>query len=191
MEMGVLGPLWYYLTRKLRLEGLSDMAIARGSAGVATLVVQLRRNRKTDAAAIGHTLAKMNFGQKFIYLVDEDIDVRDPEAVNWAISSRVDPQRDIRLIDGINTFQLDPSVVARSRADGVGLAEPPYPSSLAVVDATIKTKVPEISIPGASWMEAVRKRWDEFQLPPLLPRRRLQRLLDTHSDSGMDWPSGR
>jgi len=188
MEMGVLGPLWYYLTRKLRVEGLSDMAIARGSAGVATLVVQLRRDRKSEASAIGHTLAKMNFGQKFIYLVDEDIDVRDPEAVNWAISSRVDPQRDIRLIDGVNTFQLDPSVLARARADGVSLTEPPYKSSLAVVDATLKTKVPEISIPGASWMEAVRARWDEFQLPVLLPRRRLQRLLDTHSDSGMNWP---
>lgn len=178
MELGVLGPLWYYLTRKLRLPGLRDLAILPGSAGVAALVVQLERSPDHDAARLGKALAKMNFGQKFIYLVDDDVDIRDLETVNWVISARVDPARDIVLVDGTSTFQYDPAVIARAVRDGVELGQPPYRCSLAIVDATIKCTVPEVSLPARAAMDAAAARWGELGLPPIVPRPRLRRLLD-------------
>ena len=188
MEMGMLGPLWYYLTRNLRLQGIQDLAIARGSAGLAILVVQLERAQVRNATTIGRALAKINFGQKFIYLVDEDIDIRDPETLNWALSSRVDPERDIKFVGEVSTFQSDPSTLARAAAEGKGVGSPPYKSSMAIVDATLRCTVAEISLPGRSLMQKVLERWEETGLPAINPRKRLQRILKTHSESDLQYP---
>lgn len=183
MEMGFLGPLWYYLTRKLGLEGVRNLAIARGSASLTILVAQIEKTRVSQSALIGRALAKFNLGQKFIYLVDEDIDIRDPETLNWALSTRVDPERDIEFIKDFPTFQYDPSTLSRASRDGKQLGPPPYPSSVAIVNATVKCEVPEISLPGRSAMFKALENWNETGLPPLTPRKRLERLLRTHSDS--------
>jgi 3-polyprenyl-4-hydroxybenzoate decarboxylase len=186
MEMGALGPLWYYLTRKLRLSGVRDLAIARGSAGLTSLVVQLEQANARNAATIGRTLAKINFGQKFVYLVDEDIDIRDQEALQWALSSRVDPERDIQVVSNVSTFQCDPAILARA-ADGKEAGRPPYASSMAIVNATVKCKVPEISLPSRSLMQRVLDDWAATGLPAISPRKRLERLLTTHSDAALEF----
>jgi UbiD family decarboxylase len=183
MEVGLLGPLWYYLTRQLRIRGLRDLAIARGSAGLAILLVQLERAEAQRVAEIGRMLARINFGQKFIYLFDEDVDIRDQETLNWALSSRVDPERDIQFLSNTNTFQYDPSTLARA-----GNGEAPYRSSVAIVDATLKCSIPEISLPGKSLMARVLETWPETGLPLITPRRRTQRLLATHSEQDLEFP---
>lgn len=183
MEIGFLGPLWFQITRKQVLKGIRNLAIARGSASLAILVAQIDKAHVAESGAIGRALAKFNLGQKFIYLVDEDIDIRDQESLNWALSSRVDPEHDIEFIKDFPTFQCDPSTMARAEKEGKKLGAPPFPSSVAIVDATVKCEVPEISIPGRSPMHAALKNWAETGLPPITPRRRLERLLQTHSDS--------
>lgn len=183
MEMGFLGPLWYYLTRKLGLKGVRNLAIARGSAGLAILVAQIEKAHVSESARIGRALAKFNLGQKFIYLVDEDIDIRDQETLNWVLSSRVDPERDIEFIKDFPTFQYDPSTLSRAVKDGKELGAPPYPSSVAIVNATVKCEVPEISLPTSSVMFKALEHWGETGLPPITPRKRLERLLKTHADS--------
>jgi 4-hydroxy-3-polyprenylbenzoate decarboxylase len=183
MEMGFLGPLWFYLTRKLGLKGVRNLAIARGSASLAMLVAQIEKAHVSESARIGRALAKFNLGQKFIYLVDEDIDIRDQETLNWALSSRVDPERDIEFIKDFPTFQYDPSTLSRAAKDGRELGAPPYPSSVAIINATVKCAVPEISLPGRSVMFKALENWGETGLPLITPRKRLERLLNTHSDS--------
>ena len=184
MELGILGPLWYYLSCKLGLRGVRDLAILRGSAGVSALVVQLEKSAASRAAEIGRVLAKIGFGQKFIYLVDEDLDIRDPETLNWGLSTRVDPERDITIIPETRTFQIDPAVLAGAAAAGDPAGAPPYHSSLAVVDATVKCAVPEISLPPRILMNQVLTRWPEFGLPPIAPRKRLLHLLASHTEAG-------
>lgn len=186
MELGVLGPLWHYLTKRLGVRGVRDLAIAPGSAAVASLAVQLDAEGARSAASIGRALAKLNFGQKFIYLVDADVDIRDAETLNWAISTRVDPVRDVTLVDGIQTWQLDPSVMRRAECDGLALDAAPYASSIAVVDATLKCRVPAISLPPAEAMHRVRAEWSRYGLPPLTPRPRLETLLWAHAAPGLE-----
>jgi UbiD family decarboxylase len=184
MELGILGPLWYYLTCKLGLRGVLDLAILRGSAGVSVLVVQLEQSAASRASEIGRILAKIGFGQKFIYLVDDDLDIHDPETLNWGLSTRVDPERDITIVPEARTFQVDPAVLARAAAEGVPVGVPPYRSSLAIIDATLKCPVPEISLPPRLLMDQVLARWPEFGLPPLVPRQRLVQVLASHDRVG-------
>jgi 2,5-furandicarboxylate decarboxylase 1 len=184
MELGILGPLWYYLTCKLGLRGLRDLAILRGSAGVSALVAQVEKSAAIHATEIGRVLAKIGFGQKFIYLVDEDLDIRDLETLNWGLSTRVDPERDITIVPHAQTFQVDPAVLARAAGEGEQVGGPPYRSSLAIINATVKCPVPEVSLPGRLLMEKVLTKWSEFGLPPIVPRERLVHLLATHSEAG-------
>ena len=44
---------------------------------------------------------------KIIAVFDEDIDIRDTSKVMWALSTRVEPQRDIQIIEGTVTDSLD------------------------------------------------------------------------------------
>ncbi len=178
MEMGVLGPLWYYLTRKLGVRGLRDLAIARGAAGVSMLLVQLDRTAAGQAGPVGRALARLNFGQKFVCFLDDDVDLRDPEAVNWAITSRVDPDRDFTLHSDTHAFQYDPSTLDRARAKGRAPSGPPYESSLAVIDATLKGPAPPVCLPDAALMRRVIQRWSEWGLPPIAARPRIQTMLD-------------
>jgi len=185
MEYGLTGPLWFYLTRKLKLRGLRDLAVARGSAGLAMLVAQIDPSQPGAAAGISHALTKLKFGQKFVYIVDDDVDIRDPETLNWVLSSRVDPARDIQTHGETSTFMADPSTMSRAALKGKPVTSPPYTSSLTVIDATIKCPVPEISLPGSELMDRARARWPETGLPRLVPRRRMKQLLDKHSETGV------
>ncbi len=183
MEFGFLGPLWFYLTRKLGLKGVRNLAIARGSAGLSILIVQIERSLSADSWHIGRAMAKFNLGQKFIYLVDDDVDIRDQDTLNWALSTRVDPDRDIEFIHDFPTYQYDPSTLARAAKDSRELGSPPFPSSLAIVNATVRCRAPEISLPSPSFMFKALKDWSATGLPPLTARRRLEVLLKTHSES--------
>jgi UbiD family decarboxylase len=46
---------------------------------------------------------------KRIVVVNDDVDVRDPRQVEWAIATRVQADRDITVIPGARGSSLDPS----------------------------------------------------------------------------------
>jgi UbiD family decarboxylase len=175
MEMGVLGPLWFNLTRKLKVKGIRNLAIARGSAGLSILVAQIEKAHVVQSDHIGRLLAKFNSGQKFIYLVDEDIDIRDQDTLNWVLSSRVDLPHDIKFVKGFTTSQSND--LKSSSSDGQDLVPSPSSSSVAIINATSRSAVREMSLPCPSLMSKTKENWAETGLPPLTPRKRLEKLL--------------
>ncbi len=58
------------------------------------------------ALAFWTALAQFTY-TKFVVVVDEDIDIRDPSQVVWAIASKVDPQRDVFIIPDTPFDSLD------------------------------------------------------------------------------------
>jgi 2,5-furandicarboxylate decarboxylase 1 len=56
------------------------------------------------------TLAN-NFDIKHVWVVDADVDVFDPEAVEWALATRFQADRDVVLVLGAQGSRLDPSSV--------------------------------------------------------------------------------
>lgn len=185
-EMGVLGPLWYYLREKMGLDTIQDLAIVRGSAGVSMLAVQLKLGRSYETSQIAQALSAINFGQKLILLVDEDIDIRDLETLQWALSTRVDPGHDVQHFPNVTTYQLDPSTLTALKTDWDNIPPPPYSSSMTIIDATLKCDTPEVSLPSETYMSQVRDHWSRYGLPPLSPRRRLSRLLQHHAGTAAD-----
>jgi UbiD family decarboxylase len=175
MEMGVLGPLWFNLTKRLKVKGIRNLAIARGSAGLSILVAQIEKAQVSQSDRIGRLLAKFNSGLKFIYLVDEDIDIRDQETLNWALSSNVNLPHDIEFVKGLTTSQ-SPDWKSSS-SDGQELVPSPSSSPVAIVNATSRSVMREMSLPSPSFMAKTKENWPETGLPPLTPRKRLEKLL--------------
>lgn len=60
-------------------------------------------------------------GPKYCIVVDDDIDVRDWGAVGWALSTRVQPDRDVLIFPSLVGAPLDPSAPERRHSSKLGI----------------------------------------------------------------------
>jgi len=81
------------------------------SGGVSFYVVIAMRPRYVGEArhAILAALAS-NIRPKIVIVVEPDVDVQNSAEVEWALSFRVQPDRDVIIVDGLPAGPLDPSV---------------------------------------------------------------------------------
>jgi UbiD family decarboxylase len=107
---------------------------------------------------VGHLTAQLPaaaYMNRFVIVVDDDIDVSNLDEVVWAMCTRCDPVRDIDVIAGTWGSRLDPLL-----EDGL----PPY-NSRAVIDATRpyerRTTFPRVSTGDPAYLESVRTKWAE------------------------------
>lgn len=173
-QMGTLGPLFYYLRQRAGLSTIQDLAIASGSAGLSFLVAQTSSCSPEVKQRILRVLSSIRFGQKFVCLVDEDIDVRDSNSLQFALSSRVDPIADIQVASDSFVYQSDYSIYANMARTPEGQ----FKSSMALIDATKKAAHPPLALPSLSMIEEVRAKWSRYNLPGLISTEdRISRLI--------------
>jgi len=95
---------------------------------------------------------------KFVIVVDKDINIRDPRQVVWAISSKVDPQRDVFIIPDTPFDKLDfatPKVGLGSRM-GIDATTKVYPETEAEWGKQLE--------PDPAMAAIVDRRWAEYGL---------------------------
>ncbi len=73
------------------------------------VVVSIRKRHEEEARNLILGLLSLGIGLKQVTVVDEDIDIYDPVDVEWALSTRMQPDRDIIIIPRIACSTLDPS----------------------------------------------------------------------------------
>lgn len=105
---------------------------------------------------VGHLTAQLPaaaYMNRFVVVVDDDIDVANLDEVVWAMSTRCDPARDIDVVGGTWGSKLDPLLV-----DGA----PPY-NSRAVLDATRpyerRATFPKVSTGDPAYLRSVMAQW--------------------------------
>jgi len=144
-----------------------DVALHESSGASAYCVIRMKKSHPAQPWQVLHAAAALSPPiRKFITVVDEDIDPWDADAVNWALSFRVQPHRDIQTTQGIVSW-LDPSSAPTDEP-----LEFPIPSgnSALLIDATIKWDYPPVSLPRKKFMERARRIWEEEGLPTLSVR---------------------
>jgi 4-hydroxy-3-polyprenylbenzoate decarboxylase len=104
-------------------------------------------------------VAAASYSGKEIVLVDEDVDLRDPRQVAWAIHTRTQPHRDWTIVRPTRPLGIDPSVAPQWSEE----AE----ASKVLIDATRHWDYPEPSLPPAEMLARVRDNWAAYGLPPL------------------------
>jgi UbiD family decarboxylase len=141
-----------------------DVAIYEQCSAQPFCVVSMKKTHPGQAWQVLNGTVTISTVRKIVVVVDDDIDPRNPDSVNWAITWRVQPDRDVRVIKGM-VGELDPSLAPPSEARdsyprGVG-------GSAMLINATTKWDYPPVSLPRKEFMEGAIKIWEEEGLPKL------------------------
>ena len=130
--------------------------------------VAVSLKKRNDEDPWGVMQAVLDYGDrvgKMIVAVDEDINVKDPVAVTWAITHRSQPHRDVKIV-GNRPFGATPiGMVATHPSSRYDNSE----SSL-LIDATRKADFPPLSLPKEEFMLRAKQIWEELGLPKLEPQ---------------------
>jgi UbiD family decarboxylase len=159
-SVGNAGILYKRLVHDLGMTEVVDVHIPDHTP-LTSFIIQTRRVSRAYATQILNAAwtALPSYSGKFLTLVDDDIDIRDPRQVEWAVQTRVQPHRDVTVVHNTRPLALDPSVAPRwsEAAD----------SSKLLIDATCKWDYPALSLPPPEMLQQVATAWDSYGLPPL------------------------
>ncbi len=86
-----------------------DVLLTKGGAGYLHAVVKIRKNTQGDAKNAIMAAFAAHTSLKHVVVVDEDIDIHDPNDVEYAIATRVRGDTDIMVIPGVRGSSLDPT----------------------------------------------------------------------------------
>lgn len=92
-----------------------DVHLSKGGVCRYHLYVQIRKRSEGEAKNIILGAFAGHYDVKHVIVVDEDVNIHDPDEVEWAVSTRFQADRDLLVIPGAQGSRLDPST-----RDGVG-----------------------------------------------------------------------
>ena len=152
-----------HLSATLNIAGLADLHMPESGGSAAALWMSIRKvyRGQVEQLMMG-ALAFCGMSYfKWIVVVDDDIDIRDPFMREWVMNYRVRPDKDIRILENMGALELDPS------SDEPGRGDSPPTGAKALIDATKKWNYPDVSFPPRHYLEKIREDWAKYELPPL------------------------
>lgn len=87
---------------------VKNVVLTRGGCGYLHAVIQIRKSTQGDAKNAIMAAFAAHTSLKHVVVVDDDIDISDPEEVEYAIATRVSGDRDVMVITGVRGSSLDP-----------------------------------------------------------------------------------
>jgi len=76
------------------------------------VVVSMKKRHPAEARNVMLALLSGTLGAKMVTVVDEDIDPYDLQQVEWAVNTRVQPDKDVVIVPNLYSPTLDPSAPA-------------------------------------------------------------------------------
>jgi len=137
-----------------------DVHLFEAGGAAAYLVISIKKSHPAQprTAMFGAWSFAPQFG-KLTVVVDDDIDIRDPNLVNWALAFRMQPEKDAFIMPGTAAVQLDPS---QAREDVLQQDPTRRVSSKIGIDATRKHAYPAVAVPPQEHLERVRNDWQSY-----------------------------
>jgi 2,5-furandicarboxylate decarboxylase 1 len=93
---------------RTQMSGIADLDLTTGTCGF-TAVIALAKARPTEVRRLIHLALAMDKRLKLVTVVDDDVDIRDPREVSWALATRFQPDRDTVILSGMEGYVIDPS----------------------------------------------------------------------------------
>ncbi len=166
------GAVYKYLKHDQNIKSVVAVAFHESAGSEAFVAIKMQKTSQDEVWRALEATAQRFLAAKTIVAVDDDINPRDADTINWAIGSRVQPHRDCRIVRYRTTNLLDLSLeplddlIRRRHAEHDPNLEKPEASHL-LVNATLKWAYPPVSLPGKEFMEEALKLWQKEGLPPL------------------------
>lgn len=157
--------LYNFLRHDCNLPVVSEVA-SDEMGGANYCVIRIQKTHPSQPKQILHAAAGREPGGKVFIVVDEDVNPRDPQMVNWALGFAMQPHRDVEVITG-RVPGLDPSGAPPEVTGNLRHFPPPIGTSAILVDATRKWSYPPVGLPAKEYMDRAIELWQEANLPPL------------------------
>ncbi len=88
---------------------VKDIYLTPGGASWLHCIIKIRKTSEDDPKKAIDAAFKAHRSLKMVIVVDEDIDIYDWESVEWALATRVQPDRDVYIYRNVKGSSLDPS----------------------------------------------------------------------------------
>ena len=139
---------------------VTDVCLPESGSSTATVLVSMKKKNRFQPMKAMMGIWSMNAGlAKIVTIVDDDINIRDPFQVDWAIAFRMQPATDIRIIPDADPITLDPSQPLK---DGKVMPASEQVSSKIGIDATRKHEYPAPSVPPQEHIDKVSAVWSKY-----------------------------
>ena len=168
--VGLEAALAKFLRHSCNIPGILDVVLHEACGSHGYCVIQMKKYYPGQVwQALDGVVAYAVGSPKVIVAVDEDIDPRDPDSVNWALSFRMQPHRDTKVTMG-KAMSLDPSLAPSTASYEEQRYPWPNGGSALLIDATLKWPYPPTALPKREFMEDAKRIWEELGLPRLDPK---------------------
>ncbi|MFH1872124.1 MAG: UbiD family decarboxylase [Pseudomonadota bacterium] len=107
-SVGLLGEANVLALLQKQVPGVRDVYFSHGGCGFYHAVVQLAQKRAGWAKQALMAAFAAFPPLKMVTVVDDDVDIRDAADVEWAMATRLDPQRGIMVIENVFGHGLNP-----------------------------------------------------------------------------------
>lgn len=166
-KMGYESTLYKLLKYDCNIPTVVDVTLHESSGSRKYMVIRMKKTNPAQPwQALQAAVSLDPSHGKILVAVDEDIDPEDANAVNWALSFRMQPHRDIKITTH-KFAALDPSAAPPGSPHTEARFPSPSGCSAIMIDATRKWPYPPVALPGKKYMEEAKKIWEELGLPPL------------------------
>jgi 2,5-furandicarboxylate decarboxylase 1 len=102
-----------YRTLKTQFPTLRKVSIPPSGGVSFYLIISIEQRFAGEARQAILAAMSSNTRPKWVIAVDPDIDVYDKTDVEWAMSFRVQPERDVIIVDGVPAGPSDPTIIAQ------------------------------------------------------------------------------
>jgi UbiD family decarboxylase len=169
-KMGYESTLYKLLKYDCNIPSLLNVTLHESSGSRKLVVIRMKKTNPAQPwQALQAAVALDPSHGKILIAVDEDIDSEDADSVNWALSFRMQPHRDVKITT--HKFAgLDPSAAPPGSSHTEARFPSPSGCSAIMIDATRKWPYPPVALPSRKYMEAAKAKWEKLGLPPLKPK---------------------
>lgn len=101
------------------VNGVVDLEMIGGTIGF-TAVIATKGCSPGQVRRIIQLALAMDSRLKMVKVVDDDVDIRNPREVSWAMATRYQPERDTVVLEKTEAYVIDPSAVANGSGSKIG-----------------------------------------------------------------------
>jgi 4-hydroxy-3-polyprenylbenzoate decarboxylase len=114
-------PIVWNALERVGFEGIKGVWV-HGRGNLTIIVISLKQEypgHAKQAATLASTIfSGLALAGKWVVVVDEDVNPANLDEVLWAISTRCDPAKDIKVVSGLPTTPLEPTLTPEKREKG-------------------------------------------------------------------------
>lgn len=104
---------------RAQVAGVADLELVGGTAGF-SMVVSVSGTPRSEVRRLIHLALALDKRLKAVTVVDDDVDIRNPREVAWAMATRHRPSHDTIVIAGTDAYVIDPSASGAGQGSKIG-----------------------------------------------------------------------